>query len=128
MLRRGKPVFDTNIKVVDSIMGTGKTSYAIQLMNEASKDKHFIFVTPFIKEIDRIRASVTGRTFKAPTVDNENNTKMNSLKRLISEGADIATTHELFSRADNELMELLEWNNYTLILDEVLELFHLYKA
>lgn len=128
MIKRGKSIFDINIKIVDSIMGKGKTSYAIQMMNEAPMDRHYIFVTPFIKEIDRIKAAVTDRTFKSPTVDKEHNTKMDSLKRLISEGADIAATHELFSRADDELMELLEWNNYTLILDEVMEVISLVQG
>lgn len=45
----------TNIKVVDSIMGSGKTSAAINLMNNASKDENFIFITPYLNEVERIK-------------------------------------------------------------------------
>lgn len=126
--RSTTPVFNTKIKVIDAIMGTGKTSYAIQLMNEAPVDMHFIYVTPYLDEVLRIQQSVTCREFKQPTVGHGEETKLKSLKKLIAEGADIATTHELFSRADKELMELLEWNNYTLILDEVMEVISLVQG
>ena len=41
------------INVVDSIMGAGKTSYAIQMMTERTEDK-FMYVTPFLDEVSRI--------------------------------------------------------------------------
>lgn len=41
------------VKIIDSMMGTGKTSYAIQLMREAEIDQKFIFVTPFLDEVQR---------------------------------------------------------------------------
>ena len=34
------------IQICDSIMGSGKTSAAIRMMNEES-DRRFIFVTPY---------------------------------------------------------------------------------
>ncbi|MDM5310846.1 hypothetical protein [Peribacillus frigoritolerans] len=52
----------TNIKVIDAICGAGKTSYAIQMMNDFSKvgfgvdgelhtsEKKFIYVTPFLSK------------------------------------------------------------------------------
>src|SRR5699024_12816978 len=55
-----------SIHVVDSIMGAGKTSWAIQHMQDANKDEKFIYITPFLSEVERVRESVTNRTFKAP--------------------------------------------------------------
>ncbi|MFF5400921.1 hypothetical protein ACFY5J_26965 [Peribacillus butanolivorans] len=55
------------IKVIDAICGAGKTSYAIQMINERankvgfgddepySSDKKFIYVTPFLSEVKRIK-------------------------------------------------------------------------
>jgi hypothetical protein len=110
-----------NVIVIDSMMGTGKTSYAIQLMQQASAKQSFIYVTPFLKEVERIRNSVTNRNFVEPDVQHGCGTKMDSLKKLIEYGADIVTTHALFAAADDELIDLLNLNGYTLILDEVMD-------
>lgn len=109
------------ITVVDSIMGSGKTQWAIQMMNEASPLESFIFVTPFLDEVERIKANVKDRNFIEPTVFN-GTTKLEDLKRLLANNRNIATTHELFSRADDEVIELLTDSGYTLILDEVMDI------
>lgn len=107
--------------VLDSIMGTGKTSYAIQLMKEAPDTQRFIYVTPFLDEVQRIKSEVRNRNFREPNAKHGFGTKLVSLKKLIVTGEDIATTHALFSLADDELMELLKWHSYTLIVDEVMD-------
>lgn len=111
----------TNIKVVDSIMGSGKTSWAIEYMSSAEPTEKFIYITPFLKEVERVKTSVRGRSFIQPNNANEERTKLRSLKDLIVQGADITSTHSLFQTADDELIELLTDSGYTLILDEVLE-------
>ncbi|KAB2332926.1 DEAD/DEAH box helicase family protein [Bacillus mesophilum] len=110
----------TEITVVDSIMGSGKTQWAIQHMSEAGPMNNFIYITPFLSEVARVKASVTGRTFVEPTIFNDTS-KLEDLKRLIASNRDIVSTHALFSRADEEVIELLEQSGYTLILDEVMD-------
>lgn len=110
----------TKITVLDSIMGSGKTSYAIQHMNEAPILETFIFITPFLTEVERIIDGVTTRKFEQPNVYNGTN-KLDDLKRLIASNRNIVSTHALFSKADDELIELIEHSNYTLILDESLD-------
>ena len=105
------------INVVDSIMGSGKSSWAIKYMNE-NKDKKFIYITPFLDEVERIKTSCTKKIFKEPT--NRGKGKLDSLKKLISKGENIASTHVLFSFVDEETIGLLKINNYVLILDEVM--------
>lgn len=109
------------VTIVDSMMGTGKTSYAIQLMQEAEIEQNFIYVTPFLEEVQRIKDAVRNRNFKEPDTHHGSGTKLQSLKRLVASGEDIATTHALFAMADEELMGLIRWGNYTLIIDEVME-------
>lgn len=111
----------TDIKIVDSIMGSGKTSWAIQHMNEAPSGDKFIYITPFLTEVARVKASVTNRSFVEPNNANAEKRKMRSLKDLIVKGADIVSTHSLFQTADDELVELLTDAGYTLILDEVMD-------
>lgn len=110
----------TIVNVVDTPCGYGKTSWAIKYMNEMSTDTHkFIYVTPFLSEINRVQVAVHARKFYDPCSD-KGITKLEDLNRLLSEGRDIATTHALFQMADAETRKLIQSNNYTLVLDEVM--------
>ncbi|TWI56084.1 hypothetical protein IQ10_01972 [Halalkalibacter nanhaiisediminis] len=108
----------TKINIIDSIMGSGKTSWAIQFMNEAPLFKRYIYITPFKTEIERVLNSMQ-REFVQPETT-KGGTKLESLKKLIVEGRDIVSTHALFQRMEKELIELIEMQGYTLILDEVM--------
>lgn len=114
-----------NINIVDSIMGSGKTSWAIQYMNEADTDKRFIYITPFLSEVQRVKESVTNRNFVEPL--QKGNGKLDNLKNLILDERDIVSTHALFQKADEEIIELLKVGNYTLILDEVMNVVEEYN-
>lgn len=107
-----------SIKVIDSIMGSGKTSWAIQFMNETDKEMRFIYITPFLREVERIKTSVSNRKFFEPT--NIGKGKLDNLKQLILRDCNIVSTHALFQSADEEIIQLLRASNYTLILDEVM--------
>lgn len=48
--------------IVDSIMGSGKSSFAINYMNKT--DDRFIYITPFLSEIERVKKDITQ---EAPT-------------------------------------------------------------
>ncbi|MEK5426967.1 hypothetical protein [Cytobacillus sp. FSL R7-0680] len=109
------------INVIDSVMGSGKTSWAIQYMNEADKLERFIYITPFLSEVKRIKEGVVARDFIEPNNANHEGRKLRSLKDLIVQGRDIVSTHSLFQAADDELIELLTDSGYTLILDEVMD-------
>jgi hypothetical protein len=105
------------INVIDSIMDSGKSEWAIQYMNE-NEDKNFIYITPFLDEVNRIKTNCINRKFKEPI--NKGEGKLSSFKKLLSKGENIASTHLLFSYADDEVIELLKMKNYILILDEVM--------
>lgn len=108
---------DTLIKIIDSIMGAGKTNWAIQFMNE-NTDKRFIYITPYNDELkDRIIPQCPNLHFKFAREGH----KVEDFKNMLSKGHNIVATHECFKRADDEIVSLLEANNYTLILDEVFD-------
>ena len=115
------------VKVVDSIPGSGKTEFAIKLMNEADTNKKFIYITPFLDEVARVKKSVKNRRFYSPDVRGGQGSKYEHFKKLIAAGNNIVTTHALFSRADDELIELLEYDNYTLIVDEVMDVLNSFQ-
>lgn len=113
----------TVIKVIDSIMGSGKTSAAINLMN-TEEERNYIYITPFLTEVERVKKSVTQRKFHEPTFYSKGGevyTKFDSLHSLLSDSKNIVSTHALFKRANEETRDLIHGGNYTLILDEVMD-------
>lgn len=109
----------TKINVIDALMGKGKTSWAIQCMNEAEKDEKFIFITLFLDEVDRIKNGVTSREMTSP--ENKKGTKKKDFKQLLAMEKNIVTTHALFKKIDTETIDLIRMGKYTLILDEAMD-------
>jgi len=103
----------SNIKVIDSIMGSGKTTYKINFMKDNPNNK-YLYVTPYLEEVARIKSElgfIEPRPIKG--------TKLNHIRQLTSDGKSIITTHALMSRFDLEIQENIKVSEYTLILDEV---------
>lgn len=111
----------TRFNVIDSLMGSGKTQYVIQYVNAAPEDMKFIYITPYLDEVERFKTNVTSREVFEPSTANREGTKLEGLKVLIRGGFDIASTHALLQTADREVVELLQENNYHLIIDEALD-------
>jgi len=107
------------INVVDDLMGVGKTSWAIQKMNGGSEYK-FIYITPYLKEISRIKKQCKNIRFYEPNVKNGKGSKLNDFHNLLQKEKNIISTHSLFSMATDTTRELINAGNYILILDEVM--------
>ena len=108
------------IKVVDSPCGFGKSSYAIQYINSLDSDTKIIYITPFIKETERIKKECPSKNFSLPSARKGRGSKMNNLYDLIASGKNIASTHSLFGNITDEVINLLRSQSYILILDEVM--------
>lgn len=106
------------INIIDGIMGSGKTSYFIKKMNE-DDENNYIYITPYLNEIQRIKQSVTTKRFYEP--NNYGNGKQDNLHELIIKNRNIASTHALFKASNEETINLLKANSYILILDEVMD-------
>ena len=109
----------TTVRVVDSIMGSGKTSAVLRSVMDAPRQQRFMFVTPFLKEDERVRNTCAPqRRFKSPQIVGR---KLYDLKELVQHDEDIATTHALYKNFDEEVLDLLKTHRYTLIIDEALD-------
>lgn len=112
------------INVIDSPCGSGKSKYAIRRIADGYvKNKRYIFVTPYINEINRVLDEVNGRAgaiIYTPEGNEYGKTKYKNFLELIKQNKNICTTHQLFSYADDELLDLLDSLDYELILDEVM--------
>ncbi|ETR69680.1 MAG: hypothetical protein OMM_03771 [Candidatus Magnetoglobus multicellularis str. Araruama] len=109
-----------NVKIVDSIMGSGKTTWAINKI-VANPEKKYIYITPYLDEIKRMKNATkdTCRMYE-PNLFN-GTTKKADFHKLLSEGKNICSTHALFTKADHTTRQALRSNQYTLILDEVMD-------
>jgi SPBc2 prophage-derived uncharacterized protein yonV len=107
------------IKVCDAIMGTGKSSAAIAYMNSHPSDK-FIYITPYLDETKRIKDNCPTLHFVEPSnrIPKYNFKKVSHTAELISEGKNIATTHQAFKSYTSKMLENIKRYEYTLIVDE----------
>lgn len=104
------------IKIVDSVMGSGKTNWAIQYMND-NIDRKFIYITPYNKEIsNRIIPQCPELEFKM----GRDGRKTMDFIEAIECGENVIGTHEVLKRLPDSIMETIKDNGYTLILDESL--------
>lgn len=108
--------------VVDSIMGSGKTS-AMQrlLLEEGNRHQRYIIVVPLLTEIERWKTRLENiKGTKPCTPEYKKTGKLADLKQLLEHGHHmVIITHALFDRADDEVAQLIKEKEYSLIIDEV---------
>lgn len=112
------------ITIIDAPMGSGKTQAAINYINSSPGNKHFVYITPYLDEVDRIIAECPSKRFVKPECPNKHSRKITDLKKKLEKKENIATTHAMFSFFDERVMELCTEGNYVLILDEVADVIH----
>ena len=107
------------ILICDSIMGTGKTSASITYMN-SHKDERYIYITPYLKEAERIRKGCKELGFVEPSnkLPEFHFKKVEHTAALIKRGCNITTTHQAFKYYTPEMLENIKNNKYNLIIDE----------
>lgn len=93
------------------------------MMNTNTEQK-YIFITPYLTEVNRIKTQCSDRKFASPEKSYDNEfSKLNDLHRLLKEGKCIASTHALFSYYTEETKQILREQGYVLVLDEVMNVF-----
>ena len=112
------------IHVVDMAMGGGKTSAAITYMNE-HPDQRFLYITPFLDETVRVVMACSGRRFVEPSdrIPEYRHRKREHLRALINQGRNISLTHALFLMIDDITARAITDSGYTIIIDEVIDVF-----
>ena len=103
----------------DEVMGSGKTTAAIKAINAAPAEQKFMFVTPYLSEVARIKEGCAEKEFCEPVEGFD--CKTADLERLIDVQANIVTTHALFTMMPLEYLEKIRDAGYVLFLDEALE-------
>lgn len=118
---------NTSVQIVDAVMGTGKSTWAINKINN-ELDKRYIVLTPLLTEVTRYKEAISskykGHRNDVIALDDEKNiSKLLRLKRALRDGQTIITTHKLFTdHFDEECFDLICNGDYALILDETIKL------
>ena len=119
------------IRVCDAIMGTGKSSAAITYMNEHPNER-FIYITPFLREANRIARECAALRFVEPGSGDEDGEeskggKVKHTALLIKQNRNIATTHQSFKRYTPEMLDDIRTRGYTLLIDENMDTLEEYS-
>ena len=118
------------VKVIDAICGAGKSTHIFRVMKEHPNEK-WLFVSPYLSEVGdggsqgRIQVTLPEMNFKSP---NKSGGKGQHLKKLLSQGENIAITHNLLTSADAECASLAMENGYNLVIDETLDAITSYNG
>ena len=105
-------------------MGKGKNSAALQYIND-NKDKRYLYVAPYLSECQRVQIACPDLQFKEPSDTGALPTKSADLLRLLSEGQNVALSHELFKLLNDTAIDRIKEFDYTLFLDEEIEVVEL---
>ena len=110
------------IKIVDDIMGSGKSTWAINHINQ-NPDKKFLCIVPLLSECERFKEKTD-----IDIIDPEKwGSKWKNFRWLVENDKNIVTTHSLIKMMDLDMLELLKSKNYVLMIDECLDVLDIYK-
>lgn len=113
------------LNILDSMMGTGKSTWLIEKVNNEASVFHpnplkVIILTPYLEQIDRFLIECQAINLQTPNYDN-NPSKQADLISLIEQGCNIVATHSLWNKLTDNTYEALLGQGYTLFIDEVLD-------
>lgn len=134
-----------DIFVYDAVLGQGKTKRIKQDMLKETRP--VIYITPLLEEAYTVVGAIvddkgrhvrddegyycydnsnplSAKSFMLPNTKNSDGSKLSSVKQLINNGSNIASTHQLFSMFDYEIIESIKKHNYVLVVDEALNVWN----
>lgn len=135
-----------DVIVHDHLMGTGKSSRMIEIINNSPPDTRWIVVVPFLKECHRYAGTIVDTAtgdYQLPTSNSEGViytgtgcsasgrrlehprsgylTKVEHIAKLVHEGKDIVTTHAALKLFTPNTVKDIKDAGYKLVIDEELE-------
>lgn len=112
------------LNVLDSMMGTGKSSWLIAKINREASIFHpnplkVIILTPYLEQVERFFVECQSVNLQMPSYNEAS--KQANLISLIDQGHNIVATHALWNGMTDLTFEALIGKGYTLFIDEVLD-------
>lgn len=94
---------ERTITIVDDIMGSGKSTWAINYIND-NPDRKFLCIVPLLSECERFKDGTD-----IDIVDPEKwGSKWKHFRWLVENEKNIVTTHSLIQKMDLDMLELLK--------------------
>ena len=109
---------NNTVEVVDSMMGTHKTTNILKWM-DANPNSKYIYVSPLLSEVGegcRVHKELKNVTLEIPS--NEQGNKSDSLLSMLLAGDSIACTHSLYLAMREPHFKAILDNEYIVIIDE----------
>lgn len=106
------------VEVVDSMMGTGKTTNILKWM-DANPNNKYIYVSPLLSEVGegcRVHKELKNVTLEIP--NNVVSNKSDSLLSMLLAGDSIACTHSLYLSMREPHFKAILDNEYIVVIDE----------
>lgn len=119
------------VEILDSIMGSGKTTEVLKWIDSIHSTERFIYVSPLLSEVDeggRVQQDLKHTRFHYPKSDTTSKTKGDSLLNMLQEGLNISCTHSLYLLMTNEHLNEIRKQNYIVIIDEELGVIDSYNS
>lgn len=114
---KGTYSMDKKVRVIDSVMGSGKTSYIIDYLKN-NNTSQVLYVTPLITECERV-SNATGYIYHIDAeLRKAYRGKVNATKVLLEAGESVAITHSAFMLFSEEIVKMIEGLGISLIIDE----------
>ncbi|ADV68795.1 hypothetical protein [Deinococcus maricopensis] len=103
-----------SITFIDSVMGSGKSTYAIKYINQHKYTTKIIVASPILDEVDRYAHNCgIQQPLDIPS-------KASNLRRLLQRGESVSISHALLLNIDEGMLGEIKAQGYELILDEVI--------
>lgn len=106
-----------DITVVDELMGRGKTTWIVNLVNVTDINQRVLVVVPYKEQYRRLNKETNGRL---RMIDDDVFNKTITCKLLAESDTDLVITHSLFKSLPFEILHVLHEKQYKLILDETI--------
>ena len=108
------------VEIVDSIMGSHKTTKILEWIDRHYTTDRFIYVSPLISEVGeggRLHKDLKHAKFHSPNTENSKS-KSDDLLSMLDDGLNICCTHSLYLLMDSRHLAAIKRHNYILIIDE----------
>lgn len=119
------------VEILDSIMGSGKTTNILKWIDANNSTEKFIYVSPLLSEVDeggRVQRDLKHTRFHYPKADEANRTKGDSLLSMLQDGLNISCTHSLYLLMTDAHLNEIRKQNYIVIIDEELGVIDSYDS
>lgn len=114
---KGTYSMDKKVKVIDSVMGSGKTSYMIEYLKN-NNNSQVLYVTPLLTECERVSEETGHINNIGEDLKKSYNGKVKAAEALLRQGSSVAITHSAFMLFSEEIVSLIEDLGISLIIDE----------